>query len=94
MWSASSRSAPLRRSLSTRRARSRPSPNQPAADEVGPRPDDDDYYKRHGTTTLSAALNILDGTVIGRKHAALIGTKSSSASTIEAQVPCRKSDFT
>ena len=23
-------------------------------------------YKRHGTTTLFAALNILDGTVIGR----------------------------
>ena len=25
-------------------------------------------YKRHGTTTLFAALNILDGTVIGRNH--------------------------
>ena len=24
------------------------------------------YYKRHGTTTLFAALNVLDGTVIGR----------------------------
>jgi hypothetical protein len=23
------------------------------------------HYKRHGTTTLFAALNILDGTVIG-----------------------------
>jgi hypothetical protein len=23
-------------------------------------------YKRHGTTTLFAALNVLDGTVIGR----------------------------
>ena len=27
-------------------------------------------YKRHGTTTLFAALNVLDGTVIGQKHAA------------------------
>ena len=27
-------------------------------------------YKRHGTTTLFAALNVLDGTVIGRIHAA------------------------
>jgi hypothetical protein len=24
-------------------------------------------YKRHGTTTLFAALNVLDGTVIGRR---------------------------
>jgi hypothetical protein len=27
-------------------------------------------YKRHGTTTLFAALNILDGTVIGPQHEA------------------------
>lgn len=27
-------------------------------------------YKRHGTTTLFAALNVLDGTVIGTEHAA------------------------
>ena len=27
-------------------------------------------YKRHGTTTLFAALNVLDGTVIGQEHAA------------------------
>ena len=26
-------------------------------------------YKRHGTTTLFAALNVLDGTVIGRNMA-------------------------
>jgi hypothetical protein len=25
-------------------------------------------YKRHGTTTLFAALNILDGTVLGRSR--------------------------
>ena len=27
-------------------------------------------YMRHGTTTLFAALNVLDGTVIGQLHAA------------------------
>ena len=36
-------------------------------------------YKRHGTTTLFAALNVLDGTVIG-KNMAPTGTRSSSAS--------------
>ena len=48
-------------------------------------------YKRHGTTTLFAALNILDGTVIGRnmqrhRHQEFIGFLN----TIEAQVPKRK----
>jgi transposase len=48
-------------------------------------------YKRHGTTTLFAALNILDGTVIGRnmqrhRHQEFIGFLN----TIEAQVPRRK----
>jgi transposase len=48
-------------------------------------------YKRHGTTTLFAALNILDGTVIGRnmkrhRHQEFIGFLN----TIEAQVPPRK----
>ena len=50
-------------------------------------------YKRHGTTTLFAALNILDGTVIGRnmqrhRHQEFI----RFLNTIEAQVPVRKSD--
>ena len=40
-------------------------------------------YKRHGTTTLFAALNILDGTVIGRnmqhhRHQALISRFSAT----------------
>src|SRR4030088_1532297 len=45
-------------------------------------------YKRHGTTTLFAALNILDGTVIGHnmkryRHQEFI----RFLNTIEAQVP-------
>ena len=49
-------------------------------------------YKRHGTTTLFAALNILDGTVIGRnmqrhRHQEFI----RFLNTIEAQVPMEKS---
>ena len=48
-------------------------------------------YKRHGTTTLFAALNILDGTVIGRnmqrhRHQEFIRFLND----IEAQVPKRK----
>jgi transposase len=48
-------------------------------------------YKRHGTTTLFAALNILDGTVIGRnmqrhRHQEFIRFLNA----IEAQVPKRK----
>ena len=48
-------------------------------------------YKRHGTTTLFAALNILDGTVIGHnmkrhRHQEFI----RFLNTIEAQVPKRK----
>ena len=48
-------------------------------------------YKRHGTTRLFAALNILDGTVIGRnmqrhRHQEFI----RFLNTIEAQVPKRK----
>ena len=48
-------------------------------------------YKRHGTTTLFAALNVLDGTVIGRnmqhhRHQEFI----RFLNTIEAQVPERK----
>ena len=49
-------------------------------------------YKRHGTTTLFAALNVLDGTVIGRnmqrhRHQEFIRFLNA----IEAQVPVRKS---
>jgi hypothetical protein len=48
-------------------------------------------YKRHGTTTLFAALNVLDGSVIGRnmrrhRHQEFI----RFLNTIEAQVPKRK----
>ena len=48
-------------------------------------------YKRHGTTTLVAALNVLDGTVIGRnmqrhRHQELIRFLNA----IEAQVPAGK----
>ena len=48
-------------------------------------------YKRHGTTTLFAALNVLDGTIIGRnmqrhRHQEFI----RFLNTIEAQVPARK----
>ena len=48
-------------------------------------------YKRHGTTTLFAALNVLDGTVIGRnmqrhRHQELI----RFLNTIEAEVPIGK----
>ena len=49
-------------------------------------------YKRHGTTTLFAALNVLDGTVIGRnmqrhRHQEFIRFLNA----IEAQVPVQKS---
>lgn len=45
-------------------------------------------YKRHGTTTLFAALNVLDGSVIGRnmqrhRHQEFI----RFLNTIEAQLP-------
>ena len=48
-------------------------------------------YKRHGTTTLFAALNVLDGTVIGRnmqrhRHQEFI----RFLNTIEAEVPAGK----
>jgi transposase len=48
-------------------------------------------YKRHGPTTLFAALNVLDGTVIGRnmqrhRHQEFI----RFLNTVEAQVPARK----
>ena len=48
-------------------------------------------YKRHGTTTLFAALNVLDGTVIGRnmqrhRHQEFI----RFLNTIDAEVPAGK----
>src|SRR5271167_4508245 len=45
-------------------------------------------YKRHGTTTLFAALNVLDGTVIGRNMRAT-GTRNSSASSMPSRRKCR-----
>ena len=48
-------------------------------------------YKRHGTTTLFAALNVLDGTVIRRnmqrhRHQEFIGFLNH----VEARVPAGK----
>lgn len=48
-------------------------------------------YKRHGTTTLFAALNVLDGTVVGRcmqrhRHQELL----RFLNTVEAEVPAGK----
>jgi transposase len=45
-------------------------------------------YKRHGTTTLFAALNVLDGTVIGRNMPAT-ATRSLSASSTLSSARCR-----
>ena len=44
-------------------------------------------YVRHGTTTLFAALNVLDGTVLGRCMPG-IGTRSSSASSMRSRPRC------
>jgi transposase len=45
-------------------------------------------YKRHGTTTLFAALDVLEGKVIGDVCSA-IGTRSSSASSMSLRRRCR-----
>ena len=48
-------------------------------------------YKRHGTTTLFAALSVLDGTVIGRcmqRHRRLEFIRFLNA--VERQVPAGK----
>ena len=50
-------------------------------------------YKRHGTTTLFATLNVLDGTIIGRnmkrhRHQEFIRFLNA----VEAQVPGAKGD--
>ena len=46
-------------------------------------------YKRHGTTTLFAALNVLDGTVIGRT-CSVTGIRSSSASSTPSRPSYRR----
>ena len=46
-------------------------------------------YKRHGTTTLFAALNVLDGTVIGRNMPRTDQEFVRFLNTAEAQVPVR-----
>ena len=43
-------------------------------------------YKRHGTTTLFAALNALDSIVIGRSN--VTGIRSSSASCTRLKLRC------
>lgn len=53
-----------------------------------------DDYKRHGTTTLSAALNVLDGTVIGRNmqrhgHQEFIRFLNASAPACRRTRRCR-----
>ena len=45
--------------------------------------------KRHGTTTLFAALNVLDGTVIGQNRQR-IGTRNSSSSSMSSSSRCRR----
>jgi hypothetical protein len=45
-------------------------------------------YKRHGTTTLFAALSVLDGTVIGAACSA-IATANSFASSMPLSAKCR-----
>ena len=81
-------------SRSMRRAKSRRStvPSRVADEALGRAGTMTHDYKRHGTTTLFAALNILDGTVIGRnmqrhRHQEFI----RFLNTIEAQVPMEKS---
>lgn len=44
-------------------------------------------YKRHGTTTLFAALNVLDGSVIGRMQRHRHQEFIRFLKTIEAQLP-------
>jgi hypothetical protein len=47
-------------------------------------------YKRNGTTTLFTALNVLDGSVIGRNVASVTGAKSLSASSTPSRQNCRR----
>ena len=48
-------------------------------------------YKRHGTTTLFAALDVLEGKVIGRSDDAIV-TKSLSASSTPSRRRCQPED--
>ena len=80
---------------STRRARSRRStaPSRACRMKKGRLGTMTHDYKRHGTTTLFAALNVLDGTVIGRnmqrhRHQEFIRFLNA----IEAEVPAGKID--
>ena len=45
-------------------------------------------YQRNGTTTLFAALNVLDGSVIGRSACSGTATRSSSASSTGSSAMC------
>ena len=47
-------------------------------------------YKRNGTTTLFAAMNVLDGTVIGQNSSATGIRNLSASSAIEREVPAGK----
>ena len=47
-------------------------------------------YKRHGTTTLFAALNVLDGTIIGRNMKRRHQEFIRFLNAVDAQVPRRK----
>jgi hypothetical protein len=63
-------------------------PSRPPHSEAGPASDHASDYKRHGTTTLFAALDVLEGTVLGRcmqrhRHQELIRFLNA----IEATVP-------
>ena len=67
----------------------------PRSDPTGPAPEKGRIttmthdYKRHGTTTLFAALDVLEGKVIGRCACSAIAIRSSSASSIRSRPPCR-----
>ena len=79
-----SRTRPTRRwcCASTRRARSRRSsaPSRCCRMGFGYVEGVTHDYHRHGTTTLFAALNVLDGAVLAAVQARAIGIRSSSAS--------------
>ncbi|GAC1534494.1 MAG: hypothetical protein NVS2B4_14840 [Ramlibacter sp.] len=46
-------------------------------------------YKRHGTTTLFAALNVLNGAVLANCKPRLFGTRNSCRSCARSTKPCR-----
>jgi len=47
-------------------------------------------YKRHGTTTLFAALNVLTGEVLGERTWHATATRSSFGSSMRSSAPCRE----